>query len=347
MSASLTVAVVGATGAVGREMLSTLEARDFPAGKVVALASARSAGTAVPFKGGELPVRELTEESFKGIDLALFSAGGGTSEKFAPHAVKSGCVVVDNSSAWRMDERCPLVVPEVNPQALAGHKGIIANPNCSTIQMVVVLEPLHKAAGITRVVVSTYQAVSGTGQKAITELETQVRQMFNMIEPEAKVYPHRIAFNCLPQIDVFLDNGYTKEEMKMVWETVKIMGDPGIKVTATTVRVPVFYGHSEALNVEFARPLSAREARAVLSVAPGVAVLDNPAEKIYPMPIHAAGEDEVFVGRIREDESRANTLNMWVVSDNIRKGAALNAVQIAERLVQDDLLRVPNPGAFL
>ena len=347
MSASLTVAVVGATGAVGREMLSTLEARDFPADKVVALASARSAGTTVPFKGGELPVRELTEDSFKGIDLALFSAGGGTSEKFAPHAVKSGCVVVDNSSAWRMDERCPLVVPEVNPQALAAHKGIIANPNCSTIQMVVVLAPLHKAAGITRVVVSTYQAVSGTGQKAIAELETQVRQMFNMMEPEAKVYPHRIAFNCLPQIDVFLDNGYTKEEMKMVWETVKIMGDPGIKVTATTVRVPVFYGHSEALNVEFARPLGAKEARAVLSVAPGVTVLDNPAEKIYPMPIHAAGEDEVFVGRIREDESRANTLNMWVVADNIRKGAALNAVQIAERLVQDKLLRVPNPGAFL
>ena len=347
MSASLTVAVVGATGAVGREMLSTLEARDFPADKVVALASARSAGTTVPFKGGELPVRELTEDSFKGIDLALFSAGGGTSEKFAPHAVKSGCVVVDNSSAWRMDERCPLVVPEVNPQALAAHKGIIANPNCSTIQMVVVLAPLHKAAGITRVVVSTYQAVSGTGQKAIAELETQVRQMFNMMEPEAKVYPHRIAFNCLPQIDVFLDNGYTKEEMKMVWETVKIMGDPGIKVTATTVRVPVFYGHSEALNVEFARPLGAKEARAVLSVAPGVTVLDNPAEKIYPMPIQAAGEDEVFVGRIREDESRANTLNMWVVADNIRKGAALNAVQIAERLVQDKLLRVPNPGAFL
>ena len=347
MSASLTVAVVGATGAVGREMLSTLEARDFPADKVVALASARSAGTTVPFKGGELPVRELTEDSFKGIDLALFSAGGGTSEKFAPHAVKSGCVVVDNSSAWRMDERCPLVVPEVNPQALAAHKGIIANPNCSTIQMVVVLAPLHKAAGITRVVVSTYQAVSGTGQKAIAELETQVRQMFNMMEPEAKVYPHRIAFNCLPQIDVFLDNGYTKEEMKMVWETVKIMGDPGIKVTATTVRVPVFYGHSEALNVEFAKPLSAKEARAILSVAPGVVVLDNPAEKMYPMPIHAAGEDEVFVGRIREDESRANTLNMWVVADNIRKGAALNAVQIAERLVQDNLLRVPDPGAFL
>ena len=347
MSASPIVAVVGATGAVGREMLSTLEARDFPAAKVIALASARSAGTTVPFNGGELPVQELTTDSFKGVDLALFSAGGGTSEKFAPHAVKAGCVVVDNSSAWRMDDRCPLVVPEVNPQALAGHKGIIANPNCSTIQMVVALQPLHKAAGIVRVVVSTYQAVSGTGQKAITELETQVRQMFNMVEPEAKVYPHRIAFNCLPQIDVFLDNGYTKEEMKMVRETIKIMGDPSIKVTATTVRVPVFYGHSESLNVEFAKSLSAKEARAILSVAPGVIVLDNPAEKIYPMPIQAAGEDEVFVGRIREDESRPNCLNMWVVSDNIRKGAALNAVQIAERLVQDNLLRVSNPDAFL
>ncbi|MDR2488799.1 MAG: aspartate-semialdehyde dehydrogenase [Desulfovibrio sp.] len=346
MSASLTVAVVGATGAVGREMLSTLASRDFPASTCIALASARSAGAVVPFKDGELPVRELTEHSFKGVDLALFSAGGGTSETFAPHAVKSGCVVVDNSSAWRMDERCPLVVPEVNPHALACHKGIIANPNCSTIQMVVALQPLHKAAGITRIVVSTYQAVSGTGHKAVTELETQVRQMFNMTEPAVSVYPHRIAFNCLPQIDAFLDNGYTKEEMKMVMETAKIMEDPSIKVTATTVRVPVFYGHSESLNVEFARPLTAREARAVLSVAPGVTVLDNPAEKIYPMPIHAAGEDNVFVGRIRQDESRPNALNMWVVADNIRKGAALNAVQIAEQLLRDKLLRVPDPGAF-
>ncbi len=347
MSASLTVAVVGATGAVGREILTTLESRDFPAGKVVALASARSAGTTVPFRGGELAVQELTTDSFKGIDLALFSAGGGTSQTFAPHAVKAGCVVVDNSSAWRMDDRCPLVVPEVNPQALAKHKGIIANPNCSTIQMVVALQPLHKAAGIVRVVVSTYQAVSGTGQKAIEELETQVRQMFNMMEPEAKVYPHRIAFNCLPQIDVFLDNGYTKEEMKMVHETVKIMGDPSIKVTATTVRVPVFYGHAESLNVEFANPLTAKAARGILSIAPGVVVLDNPAEKIYPMPILAAGEDEVFVGRIRDDETRPNTLNMWVVSDNIRKGAALNAVQIAERLIEDKLVRVFNPDVFM
>lgn len=347
MSTSLTVAVAGATGAVGREMLSILEARDFPAANVLALASSRSAGTTVPFKGGELSVREMTEDSFKGVDIALFSAGGGTSEKFAPHAVQSGCVVVDNSSAWRMDARCPLVVPEVNAHALAGHKGIIANPNCSTIQMVVALMPLHKAASIKRVVVSTYQAVSGTGQKAIVELETQVRQMFNMTAPEAKVYPHRIAFNCLPHIDIFLDNDYTKEEMKMVHETVKIMEDPAIKVTATTVRVPVFYGHAESLNIEFAKPLSAKEARALLSVAPGVVVLDNPAEKIYPMPITAAGEDDVFVGRIREDETQPNTLNMWVVADNIRKGAALNAVQIAETLVRNNLIRVPDRTAFL
>ncbi len=345
MSKSPVVAVVGATGAVGREMLQTLERRDFPAASVKALASARSAGTALPFKGGELTVEELTPQSFAGVDLALFSAGGGTSETFAPHAVRAGCVVVDNSSQWRMDERCPLVVPEVNPQALKKHQGIIANPNCSTIQMVVALMPLHKAAGIKRVVVSTYQAVSGTGQKAIAELENQVRQMFNMQDPDVKVYPHRIAFNCLPQIDVFLDNGYTKEEMKMVLETVKIM-EADIPVTATTVRVPVFYGHSEALNVEFAKPLSAKEARVVLAGAPGIQVVDNPDAKMYPMPIDAAGEDEVFVGRIREDATRPNTLNLWVVADNIRKGAALNAVQIAERLLADDLIRVPDVKAF-
>jgi aspartate-semialdehyde dehydrogenase len=347
MSRSITVAVAGATGAVGREMLKTLEMRDFPASKVIALASSRSAGNALPFKDGELIVQELTESSFDGVDVALFSAGGGTSERFAPHAVKAGCVVVDNSSAWRMDDRCPLVAPEVNAHALKGHKGIIANPNCSTIQMVVALAPLHKAATVRRVVVSTYQAVSGTGQKAVDELEKQVRQMFNMQDPEARVYPHRIAFNCLPHIDVFLENDYTKEEMKMVLETVKIMGDDSIRVTATTVRVPVFYGHCESLNVEFAKPLSAKEARAILSAAPGVAVLDNPGQAIYPMPITAAGEDEVFVGRIRNDETRPNTLNLWVVADNIRKGAALNAVQIAERLLADDLLRVPDRNAFV
>lgn len=344
---SLVVAVVGATGAVGREMLKTLEQRNFPATKVRALASARSAGNTVPYMDGELTVEELTEDSFKDTDLALFSAGGSTSEKFAPHAVKSGCVVVDNSSAWRMDERCPLVVPEVNPHALEQHNGIIANPNCSTIQMVVALKPLHDAAGIKRVVVSTYQAVSGTGQKAINELDRQVRQMFNMQDPEVNVYPYRIAFNCLPQIDVFLDNDYTKEEMKMVNETVKIMEDPAVKVTATTVRVPVFYGHSESINIETKKKLTAAQARALLSKAPGVVVYDNPSLKYYPMAIDAAGEDEVFVGRVREDETIDNGLNMWVVADNIRKGAALNAVQIAELLVEKELLSVKNPELFL
>ena len=341
------VAVAGATGAVGREMLKTLEQRNFPASKVIALASSRSAGTRVPYHGGELVVEELTENSFEGVDIAIFSAGGGTSQKYAPHAVKAGCVVVDNSSAWRMDDRCPLVVPEVNPHALKNHNGIIANPNCSTIQMVVALQPLHEVAKIKRVVVSTYQAVSGTGHKAITELETQVRQLFNSQDPEISVYPHQIAFNCLPHIDAFLDNGYTKEEMKMVHETVKIMGDPSIKVTATTVRVPVFYSHSESVNIETEKKLTPKEARVILSRAPGVRVLDNPAEKIYPMPLDAAGEDDVYVGRIREDETIANGLNMWVVADNIRKGAALNAVQVAEKLIDMDLVRVKDRGMFL
>jgi aspartate-semialdehyde dehydrogenase len=329
----LVVAVCGATGAVGREMLKTLEQRDFPATTVRAFASARSAGTAVPFKGGELVVEELTEDSFAGIHLALFSAGGATSKKFAPHAAKAGCVVVDNSSAWRMDPKVPLVVPEVNPDDVDWHNNIIANPNCSTIQMVVVLKPLHDAAKIKRVIVSTYQAVSGTGQKAITELETQVRQLFNMQEPEAKVYPYQIAFNCLPQIDVFSEGDYTFEEIKMIKETAKIMGDDSIKVTATTVRVPVFYGHSESVNIETHEKLTAAQARAVLAQAPGVQVYDNPSEKLYPMPLLAAGEDEVFVGRIREDQTIENGLNLWIVADNIRKGAALNAVQIAELLL--------------
>jgi aspartate-semialdehyde dehydrogenase len=336
----LRVGVVGATGAVGREMLKTLEQRKFPATAVRALASSRSAGQEIPFRGGQLVVEELTEGSFQDMDLALFSAGGSTSEKFAPIAVRAGCVVIDNSSAWRMDPEVPLVVPEVNPDDLAKHKGIIANPNCSTIQMVVVLKPLHDAGKIKRVVVSTYQSVSGTGQKAIQELENQVRQMFNMQEPEAKVYPYQIAFNCLPHIDVFLDNDYTKEEMKMVLETKKILGDKNIRLTATTVRVPVFYGHSESVNVEMEKKITAAEARVILNQAPGVQVLDNPKEKVYPMPIHAAGEDLTFVGRIREDESITNGLNLWIVADNIRKGAALNAVQIAEVLLERGLLRV-------
>ncbi len=343
---NLRVSVVAATGAVGREMLKTLEQRNFPAAEVIPMASSRSAGTRVEFKGKELVVKELTEDSFGGVDLALFSAGGGTSEKFSPYAAQAGCVVVDNSSAWRMDDRCPLVVPEVNPKDLEWHQGIIANPNCSTIQMVVALKPLHDVAKITRVVVSTYQAVSGTGQKAITELETQVRDLFQMKTPEHNVYPHVIAFNCLPQIDVFLDNDYTKEEMKMVHETVKIMGDESIRVTATTVRVPVFFGHSESVNLEFVNKITAKEARAILSQAPGVKVQDNPSEKIYPMAITAAGQDETFVGRIREDETIPNGLNMWIVADNIRKGAALNAVQIAETLLAADLLEVRDRTVF-
>ncbi len=334
----LAVAVAGATGAVGREMLKILEERDFPARNVRALASARSVGKKLPFRGGELTVEELREDSFNDVHLALFSAGGGTSREFAPKAAQAGCVVVDNSSAWRMDPEVPLVVPEVNPDDLRWHKNIIANPNCSTIQMVVVLKPLHDKAGIKRVVVSTYQAVSGSGQKAVEELQSQVRALFNMQEPEVTVYPHQIAFNCLPHIDAFEDNEYTREEMKMVNETIKIIGDEGIRVTATTVRVPVFFGHSESVNVETSRKLTSQEARVILSQAPGVRVLDNPGEKIYPMPIHAAGEDDTFVGRIREDETIDNGLNLWIVSDNIRKGAALNTVQIAEEILNRGLL---------
>jgi aspartate-semialdehyde dehydrogenase len=336
---SFRVAVAGATGAVGREMLKVLEQRDFPASEVIPLASSRSAGSVIAYKGEELTIRELDEESFLGIDLALFSAGGSVSEKYAPIAARSGCIVVDNSSAWRMDPEVPLVVPEVNAHDLEQHNGIIANPNCSTIQMVVVLKPLHDVGRIKRVVVSTYQAVSGTGQKAVDELETQVKQLFAMKDVTSSVYPYQIAFNCIPHIDVFLDNDYTKEEMKMVNETRKIMGDQTIRLTATTVRVPVFYGHSEAVNIETEKKITAKEARAILSQAPGVKVLDNPSEKIYPMPLFATGEDDAFVGRIREDESVDNGLNLWIVSDNIRKGAALNAVQIAEELVRRGLLR--------
>mgnify|MGYP000591948371 CR=1 FL=1 len=334
----LVVAVAGATGAVGREMLKIVHERRFPAREVRALASSRSAGSTVPFGDDELRVQELTEDSFADVDLALFSAGGDTSKKFAPIAARAGCVVVDNSSAWRMDPEVPLVVPEVNPQALDSHANLIANPNCSTIQMVVVLKPIHDAVGITRVVVSTYQAVSGSGHKAIQELENQVRALFNMQDPACEVYPHQIAFNCLPHIDAFLDNEYTKEEMKMIDETAKIMDDKTLKVTATTVRVPVFYGHSESVNIETAKKLSSKEARGLLSQAPGIRVLDNPGQNIYPLPIEAAGTDETFVGRIREDPTVDNGLNMWIVADNIRKGAALNTVQIGEELINRGLL---------
>ena len=333
------VAVVGATGAVGNQMITCLEERNFPVKSVKLLASARSAGRMLRFRGDLLPVEELTEDSFKGTDIALFSAGGGISQTFAPIAAKDGCVVVDNSSAWRMDPEVPLVVPEVNPHAIAGYKqkGIIANPNCSTIQMVVPLNPIHKKVGIKRIVVSTYQAVSGTGKKAIDELFDQTRAMINFLDYEPKVYPHQIAFNCLPHIDVFQENGYTKEEMKMVNETRKILEDSNIGVTATTVRVPVFYGHSESVNVETKKPISAEEARALLEDTPGIKVMDDPKTNLYPLATDAAGKDLILVGRIREDESIPNGINMWVVADNIRKGAATNAVQIAEILATEYL----------
>ena len=333
------VAVVGATGAVGTEMIRILEQRAFPVGKLVPLASSRSVGKTVYFRGEEIPVQELTEGSFEGVQIGLFSAGGSVSERFAPIAATSGCVVVDNTSAFRMDPQVPLVVPEVNAHAIADfrNKGIIANPNCSTIQMVVVLKPLHERARIRRIVVSTYQSVSGTGMKAILELEAQVRAWVEGRSVEPRVYPHPIAFNCLPHIDVFFDDGYTKEEMKMVNETRKILGDDSIRITATTVRVPVFRGHSEAVNIETEFKLTAQEAREILSKAPGVRLWDDPKQKHYPTPILAAGGDETWVGRIREDTSVENGLNLWVVADNLRKGAALNAVQIAEILARDYL----------
>jgi len=339
MAKSFNVAVAGATGAVGNQMLSCLEERDFPINNLKLLATSKSAGRKLRFRSEEIPVEELTETSFSGVDIGIFSAGGATSEKYAPFAAKDGCVVVDNSAAWRMDPDVPLVVPEVNPHAVAkySNKGIIANPNCSTIQMVVALAPVHRKVGIKRIVVSTYQAVSGTGKKAIDELYNQTKAILNFLEPQKKVYPHRIAFNCLPQIDVFLDNGYTKEEMKMVGETRKILEDDSIGVTATTVRVPVFFSHSESVNIETREPISPDEVRALLENAPGVTVVDDPSKSLYPMAIDGAGRDETFVGRIRADESIANGINLWVVSDNIRKGAATNAVQIAEILAQDYL----------
>jgi aspartate-semialdehyde dehydrogenase len=330
---------VGATGAVGQQMVACLEERRFPVARLVPLASERSMGKTVTFLGKEIPVEVLTQDSFDGVEIALFSAGGGISKEYGPIAARAGAVVVDNSSAWRMDPEVPLVVPEVNPQdvGLYPKTGIIANPNCSTIQMVVALKPLHDAARLKRVVVSTYQAVSGTGQKAVDELAAQVRALLSCQETKNQVYPHRIAFNCLPHIDVFLENGYTKEEMKMVNETQKIMGDDSIRVTATTVRVPVFYGHSEAVNIETERKLTVAEARQILAEAPGVKVVDDPAKNLYPMPIDAAGQDLTLVGRIREDFSIPNGLNFWVVADNLRKGAATNAVQIAEILIRDYL----------
>lgn len=331
------VAIAGATGAVGRTFIEILEERNFPVKNIKYLASSRSAGTYLEWKGEDVMVEELKEDSFEGIDIALFSAGGGTSTKFAPFAAKSGAVVVDNSSAWRMDDEVPLVVPEINPEDVAQYtnKGIIANPNCSTIQMVVPLKPIHDKAKIKRIVVSTYQATSGAGQSAMNELHDQTVSILNGRGPtEPKKFPHQIAFNAIPRIDVVFDDGYTKEEVKMVNETKKIMHDNSIEVTATCVRIPVFYGHSESVNIETEKNISPDEVRELLSNAPGIVVQDEPKKDIYPLAIESAGTDPVYVGRIRKDFSIPNGINMWVVADNIRKGAALNAIQIAEVLIE-------------
>jgi aspartate-semialdehyde dehydrogenase len=341
MSTEYNVAVLGATGAVGREMLASLQDRGFPVKNLKVLASSRSEGSAVEFDGKEHTVEKVQPDSFLGQDIALFSAGSAASKEFAPEAAKRGCVVVDNSSCWRQDPRVPLIIPEVNSNAVKKHKGIIANPNCSTIQMLAALKPIYDAVGIKRIVVSTYQSVSGTGQKGVNELADQTRLLFNSQEYEPKVYPHRIAFNCLPHIDDFTDNGYTKEEMKMVNETVKIFDDPNIKVTATCVRVPVFYGHSEAVWIETARHINPDAAREILTRAPGLLVQDEPAKAVYPLASEAAGREEVFVGRIRADFTVENGLAMWIVADNLKKGAATNAVQIAELLLRspEELLK--------
>jgi aspartate-semialdehyde dehydrogenase len=333
------VAIVGATGAVGEQMREVLDERQFPVGEVRLLASERSVGQFLPFQNRQLPVEVLKADSFKDIDIALFSAGGSVSTEFAPMAVAAGAVVIDNTSVFRMEPDIPLVVPEVNAKEIANYKarGIIANPNCSTIQMVVALKPIHDAARIKRVVVSTYQSVSGAGRKAMEELSQQVAALFNGKEIEKVKFPHQIAFNCIPHIDAFMADGYTKEEWKMIEETRKILGEPNLPVTATTVRVPVFCSHSEAVNVETYVKLSANETRRILREAPGIIVADEPENNLYPMAIDAAGKDATYVGRIREDKSVANGLNLWVVSDNLRKGAALNAVQIAEILVRDYL----------
>jgi aspartate-semialdehyde dehydrogenase len=336
MSSEYDVAVVGATGAVGEVMISILEARNFPVRNLYLLASSRSAGKTLAFKGKSISVTDLAEFDFSQVQIGLFSAGGGISEKFAPIAAAAGCVVIDNTSQFRREDDIPLVVPEVNIEALAGYtkRNIIANPNCSTIQMLVALKPIYDAVGIERINVATYQAVSGTGKKAIEELAGQTARLLNGQEITPEVYPKQIAFNVLPQIDTFQDNGYTREEMKMVWETQKIFGDTGIQVNPTCVRVPVFFGHSEAVHIETVDKISAQQARSLLEEAPGITVLDEMADGGYPTAVtDSAGTDPVFVGRIREDISHPRGLNMWVVSDNVRKGAALNSVQIAESLV--------------
>ena len=340
MNFGIDVAVVGATGVIGETMISILEERDFPVRNLFPLASRRSAGTRIQFRGKPHTVGELEDFDFANAQIALFSAGASVSARHAPRAGEAGCVVVDNSSQFRYDSDVPLVVPEVNPTAIGdyGNRNIIANPNCSTIQMVVALQPIHAAAGIERINVATYQSVSGTGKGAIEELAAQTAAVLNGKPVETEVYPKQIAFNALPHIDVFMDNGYTKEEMKMVWETRKIMGDDSIRVNPTTVRIPVFFGHSEAVHIETREKLSAEEAREILAAAPGVVVMDERTDGGYPTAVtECAGVDAVFVGRIREDISCPRGLDMWVVSDNVRKGGALNSVQIAEILVRDHL----------
>jgi len=334
------VAVIGATGAVGQTMLQVLNERSFPISELIPLASERSVGQLLAFGRHELEVQDLATFDFSGVDIALFSAGGAISKQYAPIAVAKGAVVVDNTAYFRYENDIPLVIPEVNPEDVVLYKkrGIIANPNCSTIQMLVALKPIHDAVGIKRINVATYQAVSGTGQKGIRELISQLSELLNGRSVKPEVYPHQIAFNVLPHIDEFQDNGYTKEEMKMVWETHKIFHDSEIKVNPTAVRVPVLYGHSEAINIELKSPLSAADAKALLEKAPGIVVFDEPKDKKYPLPlIQATGHDEVFVGRIRNDISHDMGLNLWVVADNTRKGAATNAVQIAEILHQNYL----------
>ena len=337
------VAILGATGAVGQEFLNLIEERNFPFAELKLLASKRSAGKKIQFMGKEYTVEEATEDSFKGVEIALF-AGGAASKTFAPAAVKAGAVVIDNSSAFRMDPEVPLVVPEVNPEAIAQHKGIIANPNCSTIIMVMALKPLYDVSKIKRIVVSTYQAVSGGGKEAMAELEEQVkainegRPVVANILPGASLAKHyQIAFNLIPQIDVFKENLYTKEEMKMIDETKKIMSDDSLRITATTIRVPVYRSHAESVNVEFEDEISVEKAREVLAAFPGVTLTDNPDEQVYPMPLETSGKNDVEVGRIRKDYSIEHGLNFWVCGDQIRKGAALNALQIAEYMIEKEM----------
>lgn len=332
MSRNKTVAVVGATGAVGVEMIKVLERRQFPVGKLVPLASARSAGKTVTFRGEEVTVQELTENSFEGVDIALFSAGAGISRKFAPFAVKAGAVVVDNSSEFRMNPDVPLVVPEINGEDVKNHKGILANPNCTTAITLMALYPLHKAFGVKRVIASSYQAVSGTGAQALAELKAQVEAIVAGRPVEKNVYPHQIAFNVLPHVDVFLDNGYTKEEMKMQNEARRIMHLPSFTASVTCVRVPVFRAHSISVNAEFERPVSVEEARKALTGVPGLQLVDDPANNQYPLPLNCAETDDCQVGRIRTDCALENGLAFWVAGDQLLKGAALNAVQIAEML---------------